>query len=207
MVPTRTGELSFERSFRAVDAVRDRLRRTVAALEAGSVRYSVIGGFAVQAWVGRVDEGAIRNTADVDILLNRNDLPAAIGAMEAAGFIHFQLTGVDMFLDGPNAGPRQAVHVVFAGEKIKEHDPVAAPAVEESGETNIPEYYRVVTLDALVRMKLTSYRLKDKVHVIDMLDAGLIDAGWGDRLPPVLSERLREMIEQWKSEQHWPRTV
>lgn len=207
MVPTSTSELSFERSFRAVDAVRDRLRRTVAALEAAGVPYSVIGGFAVQAWVGRVDEGAMRNTADVDVLLNRTDLSVAIAAMKAAGFIHYQLSGIEMFLDGPNAGPRQAVHVVLAGEKTKEHHPFPAPAVEESGETRIPEHYRVLTLGALVRMKLTSYRLKDKVHVIDMLDVGLIDAGWCDRLPPILAQRLREMIEEWKSEQYWPRSV
>ena len=44
-------------------------------------------------------------------------------------------------------------------------------------------------------MKLTSFRLKDKVHLIDMLDVGLIDESWCDRLMPVLGARLKELID------------
>ena len=43
--------------------------------------------------------------------------------------------------------------------------------------------FRVLRLDALVSMKLTSYRLKDKVHLMDLLDVGLIDDSWFARLP------------------------
>jgi len=35
--------------------------------------------------------------------------------------------------------------------------------------------FRVLSLEALVRMKLTSYRDKDRMHLRDMLDVGLID--------------------------------
>ena len=69
----------------AVEKVRERLRRAVAALEAAHVPYAVVGGNAVAAWVSRVDEAAVRNTQDVDILLRRSDLPAAIEAMARAG--------------------------------------------------------------------------------------------------------------------------
>ena len=76
---------SLDRMVRAVEKVRERLLRTAAILEAAKIPYAVIGGNAVAAWVSRVDEAAVRNTQDVDILLRREDFPAAREAMEAAG--------------------------------------------------------------------------------------------------------------------------
>jgi hypothetical protein len=35
----------------------------------------------------------------------------------------------------------------------------------------------------------------DKVHLLDLLDVGLIDQGWCDRLSPELGARLRELID------------
>jgi len=48
---------------------------------------------------------------------------------------------------------------------------------------------------AVIRMKLTSFRLQDQVHLIDLLEVGLIDASWCDRLPAELSARLRQLID------------
>ena len=42
----------------AVEKVRDRLRRTVVALEGAGIPDAVIGGNAVAAWVSEVDEAA-----------------------------------------------------------------------------------------------------------------------------------------------------
>jgi hypothetical protein len=55
------GAVSWERMIRAVEEVRERLRRATAALEAAGVPYAVAGGNAVAAWVSRVDEAAVRN--------------------------------------------------------------------------------------------------------------------------------------------------
>ena len=76
------------------------------------------GGNAVAAWVSRVDEAAVRNTQDVDILLRREDLERAKAALAAAGFVFRHVKSVDMFLDGPGAKARDAIHVVFAREKV-----------------------------------------------------------------------------------------
>lgn len=54
--------------------------------------------------------------------------------------------------------------------------------------------FRVVTLAALVRMKLTLFRDRDRVHLRDLIEVGLVDASWVDALSPVLPERLREML-------------
>src|SRR5258705_8237035 len=103
------GDVSWERMIRAVEKVRQRLQRAAAALEAAGVPYAVAGGNAVAAWVSRIDETAVRNTRDVDILLRRADLGAATSAMSRAGFVHRHAAGVEMFLDGPSAGARDAV--------------------------------------------------------------------------------------------------
>jgi len=186
------GPVSWERMIRAVEKVRERLRRAAGALEAARVPYALAGGNAVAAWVSRVDEAAARNTQDVDILLRRSDLPAAMAAMAQAGFVHRHAAGLEMFLDGPGARARDAVHVVFAAEKERPDSIAPAPDVTESEAT---DSFRLASLDALVRMKLTAFRDKDRTHLRDLIDVGLVDAAWLARLPAELADRLRSLLE------------
>jgi hypothetical protein len=72
------------------------------------VPYAVVEGNAVAAWVSRVDESAVRNTQDVDLLIRRADLIEASGALERAGFERRHVAGVEMFLDGAQAKARDA---------------------------------------------------------------------------------------------------
>src|SRR4051812_27408199 len=112
-------EALLERMVRAVERVRDRLRRAGGGFGGGGGAFIVGGGNAVAAWVATIDEAAIRNTQYVDIIIRREDLPSAIQAMEAAGFVYRHAAGIDMFLDGPGAKFRDAVHILFAHEKVK----------------------------------------------------------------------------------------
>src|SRR6186713_1705153 len=114
-----TGEALWQRMERAEQKVRERLERTAAVLEQAGIPYAIIGGNAVRAWVAQADEAAVRTTRDVNILLRRADWPAAVAAMEAAGFIYRHVKSIDMFLDGPGSKARDAVHVLFAGEKVR----------------------------------------------------------------------------------------
>ena len=186
------GEVSLERMVRAVEKVRLRLLRAATALEQAKVPYAVVGGNAVAAWVARVDETAVRNTQDVDILLRRGDLETAKNALAAAGFVYRHVKGVDMFLDGPEAKARDAVHVVFSGEKVRPEYLLPVPDVTDAEQT--PEF-RLLNLEPLVRMKLTSFRRKDQVHVLDLAEVGLVDESWVNRFPPELSERLQELLD------------
>ncbi len=97
-----------------------------------------------------------------------------------------------MFLDGPGAKARDAVHVIFSNEKVRPGDLLAAPDVTESEGTPT---FRLIALEPLVRMKLNSYRDKDRMHLRDFLDVGLIDATWIERLPTELSERLQPILD------------
>src|SRR5215213_6508338 len=90
---------------RAVAKVRERLLRATAALNQAGVPYAVVGGNAVASWVATVDEGAVRNTRNVDLLVRRSDLPAVTAALEQAGFVAGELLDVVMFRDGEAGKP------------------------------------------------------------------------------------------------------
>ena len=192
MITARLLDFSWERMIAAVDAVRERARRITAALDQAGIKHAVIGGNAIAAWVARVDVEAVRNTKDVDLLVRREDFERVVEVAQSVGFVHQNVAGVDVFLDGPQGSVRSAIHVVFAREKVRADYLLPAPDVTESEAG--PEF-TIAALDALVRMKLTSFHLKDKVHLLDLLDVGLIDENWRDRLPPELGARLQEFIE------------
>lgn len=185
------GPVSWERMIRAVEKVRERILRAAAALEKAAVPYAVAGGNAVAAWVSRVDEAAVRNTQDVDILVRRADLAGIMKAMESAGFVYRHSSGIDMFLDGPQAKARDAVHLVYAGEKVRPEYALPAPEVTQSEAT---ASFRVLALDALVQMKLTSFRAKDRMHLLDLIEVGLVDQTWIQQLVEPLAARLREVL-------------
>jgi hypothetical protein len=192
MTASETSSVVLDRMVHAVEKVRERLLRVARTLDAAGIRYAIIGGNAVAAWVATVDEAAVRNTRNVDIVINRDDLAAATAAMEAAGFRMRQSMGVTMFLDGPEGKFRDAVDVIFAGEKVREEHVAPAAQVEESEWLG---QFHAISLEALVRMKLTSFRDKDRTHLRDMLEIGLIDATWCRRFVPELAARLQELID------------
>ena len=192
IVTLSPGQISLERMVNAVEKVRQRLLRATAALKAAGIDYAVAGGNAVAAWVSSVDETAVRNTQDVDILIRRADLPQVRAALESAGFVYRHSAGVDVFLDGPTARPREAVHIVFANEKVKPRETVESPDVSESRDAGA---FRILELEALVRIKLTAFRDKDRTHLRDLIDVGLVDATWPAKYPPELAARLQQLLD------------
>lgn len=192
MADTAAGPIGWERALMAAEKVKERLRRATKALDDARVLYAVAGGNAVAEWVARVDEDAVRNTRDVDLLIRRADLPAARAALEAAGFVYYQLLNVDMFIDGPEGRPSGGVHLLFAGEKVRPEYEHASPDLDESERA---AEFQVTTLPALVRMKLIAWRDKDRTHLRDLIGVGQIDATWPSRFPPPLGERLQQLLD------------
>ncbi|WP_442482342.1 nucleotidyltransferase family protein [Aeoliella sp. SH292] len=192
MPPIKLQPVSLERMVQAVERVRDRLARAVKVLEGAGIPYAVAGGNAVAAWVTRVDAAAVRNTQDVDILLRREDLERAKEAFAKAGFVYRHVKSIDMFLDGEGAKARDAVHVLFAEERIKSDDLSLTPSLDQ---VDTQGDFAVVDLEALVRMKLTSFRLKDQVHLQDMVEVELVDDSWPIRFDGELADRLRKILE------------
>lgn len=181
-----------ERVFMAIEKIQARLLKITAVLNDAGISYAVIGGNAVAEWVGRVDEGAVRFTKDVDILLRREDMGRVIEVVQQAGFHYVETFGVPMFLDTPDSLPSSAVYVIYANERVKADDVAAAPSADD---VDHAENFRVLALEKLVQMKLTSYRRRDQVHLLDMLGVGLIDATWPQRFPDTLAARLQHLID------------
>lgn len=187
-----SGDELYARMARAVEKVNERLRKTVKILEASGVPYAVVGGHAVRAWVAQVDEAAVRTTRDVDILIRPGDLPAVTAAMKKAGFHFRQTSGLNMFVEDPEGSARDAVHIVLVGEMVRGDDFEANPDLEPSETAN---EFRTIPLEALVRMKLNSFRRKDQVHILDMISLGIIDKTWPERFPDTLGNRLQELLD------------
>lgn len=184
------GEELWARMERAVEKVNERLRKTVRILEDAKVPYAVVGGHAVRAWVAQVDEAALRTTQDVDILVRPNDFPAMKDAMIAAGFHHRNVSGLDMFVEHPDASTRDAVHVVLVGRIERpgdEPNPDIEPMVRADD-------FQTIALQTLVQMKLNANRRKDQVHLLDLVSLGLIDPSWTHRFQEPLRSRLIELL-------------
>jgi hypothetical protein len=137
----------------------------------------------------------VRNTQDVDILLRRADLDRAKEALGKAGFVYRHAASIDMFLDGPKAKARDAVHVVFAGEKVRQEYLPPAPDVDE---VKITATSRVLRLESLLPMTLTSFRLVERMNIRDLIEVGLVDSSWRARLPDQLAKRLQELLDNPK---------
>ncbi|HEV3256239.1 MAG TPA: hypothetical protein VG013_05110 [Gemmataceae bacterium] len=181
-----------DRMERAVAKVRERLLPATAALNQVGVLYAVVGGNAVASWVATIDEGAVRNTRDIDLLLRRSDLPAIAAALEQAGFVRDELLDVVMFRDGAEGKPSEAVRLLFAGEKTRPDHLLPAPEIQTVKD---PAAFPVIALESLVLTKLLSNRRKDQVHVQDMIGVRLIDQSWLPKLPPELADRLKHTLD------------
>ncbi|MEQ1830770.1 MAG: hypothetical protein ABL921_32770 [Pirellula sp.] len=186
------GPYVFDRMFSAMEKVRERLNRACTALAQANVPYAVIGGNAVAAWVATIDDGAVRNTRDVDILLREADLDRAAKALIQVGFHQDSVMNVVVFLDGPDGKPSQGIHVLLAGKKVRPEYVSATPDTEQVVEI---EEKKIVSLKELVEMKLNSFRRKDQTHLLDLISIGLIDASWPSNFPESLAARLQSLLD------------
>ena len=112
--------------------------------------------------------------------------------LEGAGFVYHHLLDVDTFVDGPQGRPSGGVHLLYAGEKVRPHEPHASPDLDESEQAT---EFQVTSLEALVRMKLMAWRDKDRTHLRDMIGVGLVDQSWPGRLSPELAPRLQQLLD------------
>src|SRR5437588_10527211 len=100
----------------ALDEVTERLQRIARALEEAGVPFALVGGQAVALWVATRDPAAVRTTKDVDILLQREDLPRARAAALKIDLDYFEVVDVGMFLERADPNPRHGVHLIWSGE-------------------------------------------------------------------------------------------
>ena len=189
---TVVGDQLWKRIGESMDRVELRLRKAVSILESTSIPFAIVGGNAVRVWVAQVDPGAVRATNVVDILIRPEDLEQLKQVMAANGYHYRKAAGLDMSLEGKDDSVRYAIHIVLANRMVKQDDFEPNPDVEP---TEYGDGIRILPLERLVRMKLNSFRLKDRVHLLDMIEVGLLDEAWITKYPKPLGDRLKSLID------------
>lgn len=188
---TTTGYSAFVMTMQRVEK---RLREVSAALDAAGIAYAVVGGNAVAAWVARIDPAATRATKDVDLLVRKEDDAPIARVMSELGFKREDLRRLVLFIDPEEPSKRSGVHLVWSDTLIRPSYACPSPSVNEA--VRDPEGFAVLDLPALVRMKLTSFRDIDRVHVADLAQVGLIDDALRDTLPEALRDRLDTILDE-----------
>lgn len=154
------------------------------------LEYRLVGGLATYLYVEQAEPDAGRLTKDIDVAVHREDLQKIAEAAAPFGFQYRHVAGVDMLVQADAPSARRAVHLIFAGEKVRPEYPEPAPAI---GPAQTIRGLRVVPLVDLVRLKLTSYRIIDAAHVKDLDNVGLITPEIENALTSVLRDRLAEI--------------
>ncbi|MDQ6708684.1 MAG: hypothetical protein M3Z85_22225 [Acidobacteriota bacterium] len=150
------------------------LHKAAGMFAAEDIPYELVGGMAVAAWIEQVDRDQIMLTRDVDIMIRRSDLDRVLEGQERKA-----INGIRLIFAGEAVRPDQAPNPVLAPEQVTVHGMKVS----------------VISVADLVRMKLNSYRDKDRVHVRGIDAAGLITPEVERALPEQLRARLQTIRE------------
>ncbi len=171
------------------------LHKITHALTAEHIPHEVIGGLAVLIYVEEVNPEQTALTRDVDLMVRRLDLEHVKVAAAKQGFRFRHVAGVDMLIFGETDSAKNAVHLIFSGEKVRPNYTEPAPPIEPERKSIHGQEVMVAPVTDLVRMKLTSFRLKDQVHVKSLDTVGLVTAEVERTLTPELLVRLKHVRE------------
>jgi hypothetical protein len=162
------------------------LHKITDALAAEDIPHELIGGLAVLIHVEEADPTQTALTRDVDLMVRRSDLERIKEAAARNGFRFRHAAGVDMLLYGSAESAKNGVRLIFSEEKVR--------ILPERKVIHGREVW-VVPVPDWVRMKLSSYRDKDRVHIRSMDAAGLITREVEKGLPDELRSRLQHIRE------------
>ena len=171
------------------------LHRIADTLTAEHIPYEVIGGLAVLIHVEEVSPELSSLTRDVDLMVHRADLERIKEVAAQSGFKFRHAAGVDMLLYGDAGTTKNAVHLVFSEEKVRSDYITPTPSITPQRKSIHGKDVMVIPVADLLVMKLTSFRLKDQVHIKTIDAAGLLTPAVETRLTPELAARLKQVRE------------
>ena len=171
------------------------LHKITGILTAERIPHELIEGLAVLVHVEEADPAQSMLTRDVDLMVRRCDLEPIKEAAARGGFRFRHTASVDMLLYGDTNSAKNAVHLVFSGERVRPSQATPNPVIEPELKQIHGKDVMVIPVAGLVRMKLSSFRLKDQVHIQVMDQAGLITAEVERTLNAELTERLKYVRE------------
>lgn len=152
-------------------------------------------GLAVFLHVENADSTHSSLTRDIDILILRDDLARVVAIAEEHGFRFRHSAGLDTLLYGETSSARNAIHLLFTGEKVKAAQLEAHPTIRPVRVGIHGQDFLVIPVRDLLRMKLSSNRDKDRVHIRGMDAAGIITEEVEQGLSEDLRSRLRHIRE------------
>jgi hypothetical protein len=171
------------------------LHKIAGILSENNVPYELIGGLAVLVHVEEANSELAALTRDVDLMIRREDLERIKEAAASHGFRFRHTAGVDMLLYGETNSATNAVHLIFSGELVRPNQAAPNPPIAPEKKWIHGGEVMVIPVADLVRMKLSSYRLKDQVHIKSMDAAGLITPEVEAKLGEGLLTRLQHVRE------------
>ncbi len=171
------------------------LHKITDTLNAQHIPHELIGGLAVLIYVEEANPELTALTRDVDLMVDRSDLERIKETAGTGGFRFRHAAGVDMLIYGPTESAGNAVHLVFSGEKVRPTQATPNPPIRPDRKHVHGKDVQVIPLVDLIRMKLSSNRLKDQVHIQSMDTAGLITSDVEHTLTPELAARLKHVRE------------
>jgi hypothetical protein len=171
------------------------LHKISEALSAEGVPHELIGGLAVLVHVEEADPTHAMLTRDVDLMVLRADLERIKDAAAKHGFRFRHAAGLDMLLYGNTDSAKNAVHLIFSGEKVRPDQATPNPPIAPEKKRIHNQEVMVIPVADLVRMKLSSFRLKDQVHIQVMDAARLITSDVEKKLTDELLARLQHVRE------------
>jgi hypothetical protein len=169
------------------------LHKITDTLSAEHIPHEVIGGLAVLIYVEEANPEQTALTRDVDLMVLRSDLERIKSAAARHGFRFRHVAGVDMLVFGDVEPVRNTVHLIFSGEKVRPNYLAPTPPIEPQRKNILGKEVMVIPVADLVRMKLTSFRLKDQVHVKSLDAVGLVTTEVERKLTPELLQRLEHI--------------
>jgi hypothetical protein len=163
------------------------LHKITGPLMAERVPHELIGGLAVLVHVEEADPEHSTLTRDVDLMIRRADLERVtkIAARH----------GLRALVYGETSSARNAVHLLFSGEKVRPNQATPNPPIQPEAKSILGVDVFIIPVPDLVRMKLSAYRDKDRVHIGSLDAAGLITPEVETAQPEELQVR-RQHIRQ-----------
>jgi hypothetical protein len=169
------------------------LHKITGTLAAEGIPHELVGGLAVLVHVEEADPTHSTLTRDVDLMVRREDLDRIKLAAAKNGFRFRHTAGLDMLLYGEADSAKNSVHLIFSGERVRPNQATPNPPIAPEKKRILGEEVLVIPVVDLLRMKLSAFRDKDRVHVRSMDAAGLITTGLEEKLPAELRARLQHV--------------
>jgi len=162
------------------------LRRIADVLSSEQIPCEVIGGLAVLIHVEEANPEYSALTRDVDLMVRREDLDHIKDAAAKGGFRYRHAAGVHMLINMGSDHAKDTVRLIFTEERVR-------PDFLAENKRILGQDVSVIPVPDLVRMKLTSFRLEDQVHIKALEAAGLITSEAETQLTPELRMRLTQV--------------